>query len=69
MVAVDAVDATLGGVNEDIFGEGGLADALGDVLLFRERLARGFIFHEFDAEEQADAANFGDMRVRFERRG
>ena len=66
MVAVGAVDAALGGVDEDVLVEGGLADASGDVLHFWERLASGLIFHELDAEEKAEAANFADMRVRAE---
>ena len=51
MVAVRAVSAALSRVSEDVFGEGGLADAVGDVLFFRKRLASGFVLYEFDAEE------------------
>ena len=50
MVAVGAVDEALHGVGEDVFFEGSLADAVGDVVFLGERLARGFVFYEFDAE-------------------
>jgi hypothetical protein len=67
VVAVDSVDAALCGVGEDVLVEGGLADALGYTLFFGERLARGFIFYEFDAEEEAESSDFTDVRMRAER--
>ena len=67
MVAVGAVDAALRGVGEDVFFEGSLADAVGDVVFFGERLARGFVLHEFDAEKQAEATDFAYMVVRLQR--
>ena len=66
VIAVDAIDAALGGVGENVFVEGGLADAVGDVVFFGEWLASGFVFYEFDAEEQAEAANFTDVRMRIQ---
>ncbi len=67
MVAVDAVDAALCGIGQDVLVEGGLADALGDVSFFGEWLAGGFVFYEFDGEEEAESADFADMRMRAER--
>jgi hypothetical protein len=66
VVAVRAVNAALSRVGEDVFGEGGLADAVGDVLFFRKRLAGGFVLYEFDAEEQAEATDFAYMRMRLQ---
>ena len=43
-----------------------MADALGDVVFFGEWLARGFVFYEFDAHEEAEAANFTDVRMRIQ---
>jgi hypothetical protein len=51
VVAVRAVNAALRWIRQNVFGEGGLADAVGDVLFFRKRLASGFVLYEFDAEE------------------
>jgi len=67
MVASDAVDATLRRINKDIFVERSLANAFGDVVLLGKGLACGFIPDEFDAEEQAEPANFADMRMRLQR--
>ena len=66
MVAVYAIDAALRRVGEDVFGEAGLADALGDAVFFRKRLAGGFVLYEFKAEEQAKAADFAYMRMRLQ---
>jgi hypothetical protein len=59
-----AIHAALHWVGENIFIERSLADTLGDVLLFGKRLSRGFVLDEFDAKEQAEAANFTYMGVR-----
>ena len=66
MVAVYAIDATLRGVGKDVFVQGGLADALGDIVFFRKRLAGGFILYEFDAEEQAQSTNVAHMWMRLQ---
>src|SRR5712672_1662477 len=66
VIAVDTVNAALRGVGEHVLVQSGLADALGYVVFSWERLARGFIFHEFDAEEKAETANFAHVRMRFQ---
>ncbi len=67
MVAVDAVDAALRGVGEEVLLEGGLADAFGDVLFFAEWLTSGFVFYEFDGKEEAESSDFADVRMRRKR--
>ena len=67
VVATDAVDAALRRISEDVFVEGGMTDALGDVLFFWKGLARGFVFYEFDAEEETKSADFAYVRVRLQR--
>ena len=67
MIAASAVDCALGGIGEDVFFEGGLADFFGDAGFFGERLAGGFVFHELDGLQQAEAAYLADVRMRFER--
>lgn len=67
MIAAEAIYAALSGVGEDIFLEGGLADFFGDVFFFGEGFAGGFIFYEFDSEEETQAADFTDIRVGCER--
>jgi hypothetical protein len=64
VVAVYTVDAALRGVGEDIFVEGGLADALGDIVFFRKGLTSGLVLYEFDAEEEAESSDFADVRMR-----
>ena len=66
MVAVYAIDGTLRWVGEDVFAQGGLADALGDIVFFRKSLAGGFILYEFDAEEQAQSTNVAYVRMRLQ---
>lgn len=61
VIAARAIDAALRGVGEDIFLEHGLANSFCDVLFFGEWLARGFVFHEFDTKQKADAADFADV--------
>ncbi len=61
VIAVETVNATLRGIGEDIFLEGCLANFFGDVFFFGEGFAGGFVFHEFDAEEQTKAADFADV--------
>ena len=68
MIAAQAVNATLRGIREDAFLERGLADAFSDVVRRRKRLARGFVFDEFDANQQAKSANVANMRMRQQRR-
>ncbi len=61
VVAVCAVDAALSGVGENAFFHGGLADAFGDVGGGGERFAGIFVGDEFDAEEEAEAADVADV--------
>jgi len=61
VVAVDAVDAALRRINKHVFVEGGLADALGDVVFFGERFASGFVFYKFNAEEETESSDFADV--------
>jgi hypothetical protein len=67
VITVDAVNAALRGISEHIVVESGLPDALGYVAFSWERLACGFIFNEFDAEEQAEAAYFTHVWMRIQR--
>ncbi len=64
MIAAHAVNAALRGVGKHAFFQTGLANFLSDVLLSWERLARGFVFDEFDAKEETEATDFTDMDVR-----
>jgi len=66
VIAARAVDAALGGIDEDVFLEHGLTDFVDDILFFGKRFACGFFFHEFDAYEETEAANFADVPMRFE---
>ncbi len=67
MVAVGAVNAALRWIGENAFVERGLADALGDVLVFGKRFSRRFVLDEFDAEEQPEATDLAYVRMRFQR--
>ena len=67
MIAAETVDTPLGGVGEHIFLECGLADALGDVFFFWERLASGFVFHELNAEEETETADVAHVRMTSQR--
>ena len=64
MIAALAVDAALRRVRKDTFFQTGLADFLPNVFGLRKRFARGFVFDEFDAEEEAESTEITDMRVR-----
>ena len=64
MIATHAINTTLRWVGEYILLEAGLADFFGDVVGFRERLARGFVFDEFDAEQESEPADVADVRMR-----
>ena len=66
VIATQAVYRTLGGIGEDVFFKGGLADFFGDGGFFRERLARGFVFDEFDGLQEAEAAHLADLGMGFE---
>ena len=67
MIPAATVDAALRWIRQNIFGERGLTDFFGDVFFARESLACGFVLYEFDTEQQAQASNFADVRVRFKR--
>ena len=54
VIAAGAVYRALGGIGEDIFFEGGLADFFGDGGFFGERFAGGSVFHEFDRLQEAE---------------
>ena len=64
VIAVDAVDAALRGVRQDVLVKGRLPDALGNVLLFGEWLARGFVLYEFDTDQKAESSDFADVGMR-----
>ena len=66
MITADTVDATLRRIGQNIFGQRGLTDFFGDVVFAREWLARPLIFYKFDSEQEAQAANFADVWMRFE---
>ena len=57
MVAGDAVDAALHGIDEQSALEGCGGDASREILFGRERLLARFVGDEFDGPEQADAAH------------
>ena len=67
VIAVDGVDAALGGVGENVLVQGGLADAFGNVFFLGKWPAGGLVFYEFDAEEKAEPADFADVRMQGER--
>ena len=50
-------------ISEDVLLESSLADFFGDAGFFRERLARGFVLHEFHALQQAEPTNLPNMRM------
>jgi len=61
VIAARTVDGALRGIGEHVFFEGGLADFLGDGGFLREWLAGGFVFHEFDGLQEAEAAHLADV--------
>ena len=67
VVTAVPVDAPLSGINENVLIEGGLPDALSNVFFARKWLARGFVFHEFDAQQQAETADFAHIGMRQKR--
>ncbi len=67
MVPARPIDAALRRVDKNFFRESGLANALGDIFFFGERLAGRFVFDELNAEEQTKAANIADIFVRSQR--
>src|SRR5450755_2308576 len=60
MVAGDAVDGALHGVDEESALEGGGGDASGEILFGRERALRRLVGDEFYCPEKADAADVAD---------
>ena len=67
MIAALAVDAALCRVRKDTFFQTRLADFFRNVFGLRKRFARGFVLDEFDAEEEAEATDITDMRMRLKR--
>jgi hypothetical protein len=63
VIAARAVHAALCWISKNIFLQCSLTNLFGDIFFFRKRLAREFVFYEFDAQEQAEAANFADIRM------
>jgi hypothetical protein len=63
VIAATTIDTALRWIGENIFGERGLADSLGDVVFAGEWLARGFVFYELNAEEEAATAYFAHVWV------
>src|SRR5208282_4388777 len=66
VIASQAVHATLRRIGKHIFFQTGMANFLNDVLLPGKRLARGFVSDEFYAEQQTQAANITDIRMRLQ---
>ena len=66
MVAARAVDAALGGIDEDVFLEHGLADFFGDILFFGKRFAGGFVSYKFDSKQKSGSTDFADVWMRSE---
>lgn len=66
VIAAKAVDAALCWVGEDAVIHGGSADFFGELLSGIEGGAGGFVADEFDAEEEAEAADFADVGMRGE---
>jgi len=58
VIAAQPVHTALRRIREHIFLEAGLANLLRDIVGFWKGLARGFVFHKFDAEEQAKASRW-----------
>jgi len=67
VIAALAVDAALHRVRKDTFFQTGLANLFRNAFGLRKRFASGFVFDEFDAEEEAEATDITDMRVRLKR--
>jgi hypothetical protein len=66
VITARAVYCALRRVSEDVLFEGGLTDFFGDGGFFGERLAGGFVFDEFEALKQAEAADLADVGMGFE---
>ena len=66
VIAARAVYCALGRIGEDVSLESGLTNFLGDGGFLGKRFAGGFIFHEFDGLEQAEAADLAHVGMRFE---
>lgn len=67
MIAGGSVDAALRGIGENAGFHRGGEEFLGDGLGGSERRAGGFFADEFDAEEEAESANFADLGMRLQR--
>lgn len=67
MVATGAVNATLRWVGKDAGLRGGDTNFFGGLQSWFERGPSGFVADEFDAEEQAEATDIADVRMRGER--
>lgn len=61
VIAAKTVDAALSGIGQNVFLKGGLADFFGDAGFFGKWFAGGFVFYEFDAQEQTEAADFANV--------
>ncbi len=66
VVAAGAVNGALRRVGKDIFLESSLADFFGDAGFLGERLAREFVFYEFDGLQKTETPDLADVRMRLE---
>src|SRR6267378_2395713 len=68
VIAAQAVHTALGWIGQHIFLQADLANFLRDIFGLGEWLARGFVFDELHAEEQAEASHIADVGMRQKRR-
>src|SRR6266478_3985694 len=68
VIAAQAVHTALRWIGQHIFLQAGLSDFLRDIFGLGEWLARGFVFDELHAEEQAEASHIADVGMRQKRR-
>jgi len=61
MIALDAIEAALGGVGQDSVVHSGRLDFFGDAIGGGKRLACGFVLNEFEGEEKALAPDFANV--------
>src|SRR5450432_1225821 len=66
VVAALSIDAALCRIDEDIFLERSLTDYFRDARFLWKWLTGGFVFHEFDGLQQAEAAHLADVGMRFQ---
>lgn len=68
MVATQPIDAPLRRIGQHALVQGSLPNPFGDVFLPSKWFARGFVFHELNAEQQTKPSNLAHVRMSLQRR-